>query len=281
MAETLSPAPETESDSAAEEHGAKSRSPRSYRWLLITLAALVALLAAAVVILVRDDDETAAPPTTASTAPTTTSTTPTTAPSTTPTTAPTTVTTLPITPPDTSTAVWPVASSETRYFDPVDAARGFAVDLVGFVDPVVGEFQAGDSRSGEVEIRPVANGPVTTVFVRQLTGSDTWWVLGSATTSIRVDEPSAGAVVSSPLRVTGTSTAFEGVVTVDVRENAAQNPIGHGFVMGGSMGEMAPFDGTVEFSVPSARYGAVILYTPSMENGQVWEAAALPVEFAR
>ena len=57
-------------------------------------------------------------------------------------TLPTVPTTLPV---DTSTAVWPAASSSTRYSDPVSAARGFATDYVGFTDPIVGEFQQGDA----------------------------------------------------------------------------------------------------------------------------------------
>ena len=41
-------------------------------------------------------------------------------------------------------AVWPLPDSETRYTDPVEAARGFAVDFVGFIDPVLGEFLVAD-----------------------------------------------------------------------------------------------------------------------------------------
>ena len=65
-------------------------------------------------------------------------------------------------------SVWPLADSSVTYDDPIDAATEFATELVGFTDPVVGEFQQGDSRSGEVEVRPSADGPVTTVMVRQL-----------------------------------------------------------------------------------------------------------------
>jgi hypothetical protein len=195
------------------------------------------------------------------------------------TTLPTTVTTLPATPPDTSTAVWPYASSGTRYTDPVAAARGFAVDFVGFVNPVVGEFQAGDSRSGEVEIRPDATGPVTTVLVRQLSGSDTWWVLGAVTANIQVEQPTALAVIVSPVLLTGTSTAFEANVTVEVREDGNRTPLGQGFVMGGSMGEMGPFEGTMAFATPTAQYGAIVLYTVSMADGHVWEASVLRVQF--
>jgi hypothetical protein len=204
---------------------------------------------------------------------------PTTLPTTTPTTEPTTVPTTAVVPVDTSTAVWPWASSTVRYTDPVAAARGFAVDFVGFTDPVVGAFQQGDSRSGEVEVRPVANGPVTTVFVRQLGTDGTWWVLGSATANIQLTSPSAGAVVTSPVTLAGTSTAFEANVSVAVHQDGSTTPLAETFVMGGSMGEMAPFTGEVAFTAPSAEYGAIVLSTASMEDGRMWEASVVRVRF--
>ena len=50
----------------------------------------------------------------------------------------------------------------------MSAARGFATDYVGFTDPIVGEFQQGDARSGEVPVQATVIGPITTVLVRQL-----------------------------------------------------------------------------------------------------------------
>jgi hypothetical protein len=180
---------------------------------------------------------------------------------------------------DLTTAVWPTEASGLSYDDPVAAAEGFAVDFVGFVDPVVGEFQQGDSRSGEVEVRPTADGPVTTVLVRQLDASDSWWVLGAATANIQIESPSALEAISSPVPLRGTSTAFEATVQTEVRDDDGQT-LGEGFVMGGSMGEMGPFDGELSFTAPATGYGALVLSTVSMENGQVWEAAVLRVAFA-
>jgi len=74
---------------------------------------------------------------------------------------------VPVTNPTTTTiapatgVVWPVEGSVT-YDDPVEAVTRFAVDFVGFADPVVGNFQAADG-TGMVEVRPAPNGPVTTV----------------------------------------------------------------------------------------------------------------------
>lgn len=265
------------------------RAPRGRPWLGLTVLVVAVLLAlgAVLVKIVGADDEagtasvtstSAAPSAAASSAPTVTVAT---AP------APTTVTTAasattraPATAPlDTSSAVWPVPSGPV-HTSPVAAARGFAVDFVGFRSPVVGAFRQGDSRSGEVDVRAKASGPVTTVLVRQLGGGGRWFVLGSVTPNLQLSQPGAAAKVSSPLRLRGRSTAFEANVSVEIRQDGARAPIGTGTVMGGSMGEMGAFDGTVAFRrSDSARAGAVLLLTYSAEDGRVWEASTVRVAF--
>ena len=174
--------------------------------------------------------------------------------------------------------VWPPADGSITYDDPVAAATGFATELVGFTDPVVGDFQQGDNRSGEVAVRAMSNGPVTTVRVRQVGSDDSWSVIGAATDQIRPTTPEPGATVSSPAQLGGTSTAFEGTVQVAVHGRQAGAPLGTGFVTGGSMGEFGPFEGTVEF-VPAGEDGSIVFSTLSMEDGRVWEAAVVPVAF--
>jgi hypothetical protein len=189
-------------------------------------------------------------------------------------------TTAPTTPPaaavDRSTVIWPFAGSTVRYRDPVDVARAFATSYLGFRAPVVGAFEQGDTRSGEVEIRPTGTGPATTVIVRQLTGDDAWSVLGAATANIDVSSPDAGTEIASPVHVTGRAHTFEGNVIVEVRADGSAGPIGKGVVTGGG-DEMRPFEGDVPFETAGAPYGAVVFFTESAEDGQVWEAAALPV----
>jgi hypothetical protein len=245
--------------------------------LIVALAVAVAVIVALVVALALsgdDEDGTVTDPTTTE-APDTTEP-DTTEPDTTGTTAPTTT---PVPGPvDASTAVFPDAGSDARFGDPVEAARAFAVDFLGFTDPVVGEFLQGDSRSGEVEVRPLADGPVTTVIVRQLGPDDTWWVLGAATANITVDMPAANATITAPVTVTGSALAFEGTVDVEVRQDGARQPVGTGLVTGGG-DEMRPFTGQVDFSPPSATHGALVLVTHSAMDGRVWEAAVVRVQF--
>ena len=233
----------------------------SRRMRMMIGGGLVLLLAAgAVILLTGDDDKDKLPPPTTTTQPSTTTTTA----------APAL---------DTSTAVWPVASSSTRYADPVDAARGFAIDFVGMPNPVLSAFRQGDSRSGEVDVQPFADGPITTVLVRQL-ADDTWWVLGATTANIQVTAPSALAVVSSPVSLAGTSTAFEATVNVEIREDGNAQALGTGFVMGGGNGEFGPFQSTLTFTAATQDYGALVFVTVSPEDGGILEAAVVRIAFA-
>ncbi len=181
---------------------------------------------------------------------------------------------------DRSQALWPRVDTAQRFDDPVSAARSFAVDFVGMRDPVVGDFQAGDSRSGEVPVRPVANGPVTTVLVRLLE-DDTWFVLGAATDDIRLDAPASGSAISCPVRLTGEALAFEGVVQVAVRDDVTEEPVGTGFVQGGG-GPSAPFDGTVDCDVShlddGIHFGSIVLSTEGGEDGRIWQATVVRVQ---
>lgn len=192
----------------------------------------------------------------------------------------TTVTTAPTATEQPDTAVWPFASGTTRFADPVAAASSFAVDYLGFLDPVIGEFQGGDSRSGEVAVRPTSDGPVTTVFVRMVTSDDSWWVLGAATANLQLESPDALAAISSPVTLSGQSTAFEATVNVEIRQDDTTDPLAEDFVMGGSMGEMGPFSKAINFDTPRASAGAIILKTLSAEDGTIWEAGVLRVSFA-
>lgn len=222
---------------------------------------------------------TAAPSSTATSSATSASTTstPTTTPSTTGTTTATSTT---IDPAVARSAVWPWPASTTRFDDPVDAARSFAEDFVGFDGPVVGPFLQGDSRSGEVEIRPRADGPATVVFVRQLDASDTWFVIGAATGSIEVTRPDALDRITSPVELAGRSVAFEATVDVELRADGEAEPIARGIVMGGAI-EPAPFEGSLTFDEPSVDGGAVVFLTISAEDGRVWEASVVRIGFDR
>jgi immunoglobulin-like protein involved in spore germination len=195
-------------------------------------------------------------------------------------TSPATTTTTQAAPADTSTAIFPVANSATRYSDPVAVTRAFATDFARFTAPIVGTFRQGDARSGEVDLRATATGPISTVLVRQLGSDGSWYVIGAGTQNIQVQAPTALAAVSSPVNVSGTSTAFEATVNVEVREDGNAQPLGKGIVMGGSNGAFGPFHGTLAFTAPSTALGSVVFSTASAEDGRILEISAVRVRFA-
>lgn len=244
-----------------------SQPPRRSRALWWLLAVVAVVAAAVVVIAVLSDDDGSDQGST-----TTTSITPTTQPTTTrpPTTSPAQL--------DDVTVLWPFPGTATRFATPDAAARSFAIDFLRFEAPVLGAFQQGDARSGEVPLRPRDRGPVTTILVRQVGPGEDWSVLGAVTDNIEVTTPAAGATITSPVTVTGRALAFEGTVQVEIRADGNLGPLGSGFVTGG--GDVPrPFQGVVPFETPGAPYGALVFFTESAEDGQVWEAAALRVAF--
>lgn len=267
------------------------------RWPLIAgaVAIIVALVVGLVLITADDDDEatdsvatTESPATTVvsdttdvpatTESPATTQAPETTEPETTepaPTTDPST-TVAPV-PDQVRTAIWPWFETDLRYADPVEAAVGFASDYLGFVDPIASQFMAGDSRSGEVEIRSVDTGPATVVFVRQLTDDDSWWILGAASENITIDEPEALDEVTSPLTVSGTALAFEGTVDVQLRADGNGEPIFEGFVTGSGGPEPGPYSETFEFTSPGEIGGALVMLSLSSEDGSTLEASAMRI----
>lgn len=180
-------------------------------------------------------------------------------------------------PVDTSTAIFPTADSDVRFTSPDAAATAFAVEYVGMAAPVVGGFQAADSRSGEVEIRTRPDGPPSTVVVRQLSDGN-WWVLGSGLENIRLDQPAAGARLTSPTQLTGQALAYEGHVDVELRADGVDAPISTTFVTGGG-DVVRPFEGTLTFPAPTQRFGAILLITRSARDGSVAEFVAVRVAF--
>ena len=116
-----------------------------------------------------------------------------------------------ITDAEAASVVWPDPAGTISYDEPRRPAQRFAKDMVGFTDPLMGEFQRGDSRSGEFEVQPRGGGPTTTVLVRQMS-DEQWYVIGATTDDILVDDPIAGTAIDDPLLVSGKARAFEGTV---------------------------------------------------------------------
>jgi hypothetical protein len=206
----------------------------SRRKLFIGLgaAAAVAVIVGAVVLL-RDDDTqkvnvvpAASDATTSTTTTTTTSTTSTTMPN-------------PVMP-----HIWPFESSGTTFATPEEAARSFAVDYLGMTNARLGSTE-GDAVAANVEIFPNSRGNARTVVILENRGAG-WVVNGARADQIVVDTPQPEDPITSPVAVSGQSTAFEAQLGLELRPLGSKTPVATGTAMGGANGEMGPFTTTID-----------------------------------
>lgn len=163
------------------------------------------------------------------------------------------------------------------YVDPGELAADFA-DLLGFSDALVGEYQAGDARSGEVELRPLADGPVTTVGVRRMS-DDHHYVVFAATSEVELTAPTAGSAIDHPLLVEGRGRGFEGQIRISVFGRETGDELGAGFVTAGGVGELEPFVGEIPWDNPGGGWGLVVASVIGGPESTTWAATALPVGF--
>ncbi len=255
-----------------EEKLMSSQNWTNRRWALtgLSAAAAVVLVVVGVIALNNGGDEDTAVTTATTTDSTTTLST------TTSTSMPTTSTTFSLAV-DPFGVAYPSPATSQRFDAPEAAAQSYATEVLGFTDLVVGDFRAGDSRSGEVPVTDRAGGPETTVLVRQM-GDDHWYVLGSTTADITVDTPSAGEAVMSPFSTSGTALAFEGTVDVVVLGHEDQTVLGEGFVTGSGTPPAGPFEGSIDFTAPSEDAPGIVVYrTASAEDGHIMQATSFPV----
>jgi hypothetical protein len=242
------------------------RSDNRKRVLLgLGAAAAVAAIVIGAVVLTDDDDE-----------PVSSEGTTTTSESTTTTTESTTTTTVAFPTVDPGVPVYPDPTTSQRFDDPVAAAQSFAT-WAGYTQPIVGEFQQGDARSGEVEVRAFEGGAPSVVLVRQLE-DDAWYVIGSTTESIQLATPEPGATISSPQELAGQGHAFEGTIAVRLFADGVQEPIAETFVTGRGDGVLGDFSGQLEFANDTgATHGVLVMHGTSGEDGGATDVLAIRV----
>jgi hypothetical protein len=155
-------------------------------------------------------------------------------------------------------ALWPLA--DEVFETPDEAARSF-VGSVFKVPPVFGEYRAGDSRSGEIDVL-IGELPAvvrSTLLLRQLGPEDGWFVIGAVNPHMTIARPEARAVVpAGKLTVSGTARGFEAQVSItaymagDSRQIVSQR-----YALAGSAEASEPY--SVELDLASAPIGSTVM----------------------
>lgn len=157
-------------------------------------------------------------------------------------------------------AIWP--ASDVVFATPEAAATDFLASVFGD-GPMLGEFMAGDSRSGEIEVFASVDGePIgdarSVLFLRQLGPEDGWFVLAAASDVATITTPEPMATVpAGPLTVEGVGTGFEATIVVSAfQAGRADNELDREVAMAGNLGEALPY--SVSLDVSAATEGDVV-----------------------
>jgi hypothetical protein len=112
-------------------------------------------------------------------------------------------------------AIWPEA--DVVFATPEEAAADFVRTVLG-VEPLLGEYMGGDSRSGEIEVfSPAETTPVSRglLDLRILAPNDGWFVIGAANPNATISSPEVYTEVpAGPLTVEGVARGHEGTVVI-------------------------------------------------------------------
>lgn len=213
-----------------------------------------------------------------------TDTTSTTAPSETTTTDGTTTTSEPIQ--LAQPAIWPAA--EVVFATPEEAAEDFVTKVLG-VPPALGEFQQGDSRSGEIEVLSLGEGANATpvvrsvLLLRQLGPDDGWFILAAINDHETITEPpSMSEVTAGSINVAGVGRGFEANVVVRaIVAGDASNQLDQVITQGGSMETSEPYSVTLDLSgvAPGSTVMLIVRGGVGLETDP-GEFSAIPVVIA-
>lgn len=165
-----------------------------------------------------------------------------------------------------TTVVWPLAGAGTTFGSPEDAALSFVREYLEMPAAGMTGSPAPSADRAVVNVLPNASGgPLTAVTVVRQDGG--WGVTGSEGEHVQVGSPRPGGPLTTPLPVSGTSTAFEGTINLELRTLDGGELIGDvAFANGGSNGEFAAF--ATELPVPAGTDGAVLVVYEGDASGR-------------
>ncbi len=186
-------------------------------------------------------------------------------------------------------AIWP--SADVVFATPEEAAADFvSAVLISEGDPVLGDFQQGDARSGEIAVLfagemgdldpPMEKG---VLVLRQLGPTDGWYVTAATSDGASIDTPSAlDEVPASTVTVSGEGRGFEGTLAVSAfapGDDDATFDLQIG--AGGAFADLEPY--SVELDLSGAPSGEVVVILAHGDTGLGSDPssfAAIPVVIA-
>lgn len=147
------------------------------------------------------------------------------------------------------------------YATPQAAATDF-VERVLKVPAHLGQFQQGDSRSGELPVMSPGEGGTTQVqrgllLMRQLGARNGWFVLAATNANATISAPVQGATVpATKVVVTGKARGFEANVVVSARVAGHTETLDSVVTYGGAMETPKPY--TVTLDLSKAKPGDIV-----------------------
>jgi hypothetical protein len=186
-------------------------------------------------------------------------------------------------------AIWPAA--DVVFATPEGAAADFvSAVLISEGDPVLGEFQQGDARSGEIAVLFAGETgdldppqEMGVLLLRQIGPTDGWYVTAATSDGAVIDTPSASEEVpAGTVTVAGEGRGFEGTLVVSAfppGDDAARFDLEIG--AGGAMGDLQPY--SVELDLSLAAPGEVVVILVRGDTGLGSDpstSAAIPILIA-
>lgn len=166
-------------------------------------------------------------------------------------------------------AVFPAAS--VHFATPDEAAKAFVTQVLK-VPVNIGPFQAGDARSGEINVYGAQGQSTATVrsvlLMRQLGPANSWYVLAAVSDAETIAAPTSQATVKAgKVQVSGSGRGFEGVVIIQAL--AVADPptvLDRQTAMGGSFEQPEPVSVTLDLSKATPGQTVLLLMQASVGN---------------
>jgi len=177
-------------------------------------------------------------------------------------------------------AVWP--APDVVFATPEEAAADFVSSVFG-VQPTLGEFRAGDQRSGEIDV--LYDGPEVSspqfrsgLALRKLTPTDGWFVLFGRNDAMTITTPGASAnVAREPLSVEGRARGFEGTLNVVALAMGVATPLDTVIAQGGAFETPEPFSATLDLSSVAQGTVAIVVRGDTGLDDDPGEFSVIPV----